>query len=311
MVIFKKITIIAALIISLWLITMGISDYIQGRLNTSFPGTSFASCLNDKTLATHDRILVGTSVTQELTDAAFPLIFEGDPYFNCGVSAHTVNFIFHQALIVLLNNKVGLRNKKIIVEVSLQSVLSDSHKFEPEFQKIAPSLVKLITLYDLSANNIVFDNYYDLFRFLIINLVPTAKLAYLQLRRENSTRVNAHHGKKFDPTNVDPGQLKMFSPAAPVSTLISKTKLNLTVFSLLSKLYGFELVYLIPPSNSSFTRNLDDSYTNIVDLLIKRDDQQIRVIDLRNFDNPAYFSDCCHLNEIGQSLIRKHLANGS
>lgn len=290
-----------------------IVDKFIAAIGSDYKGTSIANCLNDETVYSADSILVGTSVSRELSNSSEPLILNGHKYFVCGVSAPITNLDFHFLILNLIDNKISISDKNILIEISTQGVLSSESIFEAEsfesFLSIAPMATKMFWFknYILAGNYSEKGNYGMLLTLKYI-VFPSIALNQLAFNETHSSRKNHYLEEVFTPESVREDQLAMLSYEVNSDMLFHRVHSVINFVD--SK--GGHLGFLAPPTNSYYTHNtLKASTSTSVNDFYSELAEGASLIDLRGLDNEEFFADCCHFNKSGQFALKEFLLRTS
>jgi len=298
---------------SLVLVSNIIVDKCIAVIGSDYNGTSLANCLNDDAVYSADSILIGTSVSRELTNSKDHLFLNGNNYFVCGVSAPITNFDFHFLLLNLLDNKISISEKNILIEISTQGVLNSGSIFEVEsferFLSIAPITTKMFWLknYILSGNYSEKGNDGMLLTLGYI-FFPLVVLNQLSFSETHSSRKNFYLEKIFNPKSVREDQLAKLRNEFNSEMLFHRVQ---SVIDFVDSKEG-SLGFLIPPTNSYHTHNaLKESTSTSINEFFSELAKGASVVDLRRLDNEEFFADCCHFNKSGQFALKEFLSRTS
>lgn len=295
--IFKQTIIALVLIAVLSLgVRMGI-DMMRARVGSNYNGTSVADCLNDPAVAEYQNILVGTSVVREITDSPAPFMWKGEPYYVCGVSAPTTSLDFHRFLLSHLAHVTPLKGKTIAIEFSLQTV------FDVNTMTASTTFIQFLntpTLLSELSHHQSFKVYKKLLANLIFPLTNLRTIAFGE--KTYNLRINAYHGKRAD-AELQQKQLDYYKGGPDVN------RLNQDIAGLqhFAQKNGFALQFIVPPTNKDYVQaaNIHPN-AKAKSVLAEAGIVPEDIIDLTPYDNPAFFADCCHFNEIGQQAVSRN-----
>lgn len=271
---------------------------------SNYGQNSIKDCINDPELKKSTNILIGTSVSREINTYPKYLNLNGEDFFVCGVSAPVTNLDFHYLIIDLIENKYSLTNKKLIVEYSIQGALDSTSILEIKLAKSyiesAPVRTKIFWINGFVKNSeFTYENLKILMRVVTSLVFPINALKYLDSDSPFQERRNNYLDSVYDENAPKAKDIKMFE---------SDFNYDLNMYKLaeLSSLVlrnGGELGFLIPPSNTYYTRIIDNhailELENFYQLILEYENSY----DLRSLDDSAYFADCCHLNSSGQEAV--------
>lgn len=280
---------------------------------TEYNKTSLSNCLNDHRIYTEDSILIGTSVSRELTESPNHLILGSHKYFVCGVSAPITNLDFHFLILNLLDNKISISGKNILIEISTQGILNSSSIFEVEsferFLSIAPIATKIFWL----KNYILAGNYSEkgndgMLLTLKYIFFPSIVLNQLSFSETHSSRKNYYLEKIFTPKSAREDKLAMLRNELNSDMLFYRVQ---SVIDFVDSKEG-SLGFLLPPTNSYHTlRTLKESTSTSIDEFFSELAKDVPVVDIRGLDNEEFFADCCHFNKSGQFALQEFLSRTS
>lgn len=286
-----------------------IADKSISSIGTDYNKTSLSNCLNDQRIYSEDSILIGTSVSRELTESPNHLILNHHNYFVCGVSAPITNLDFHFLILNLLDNKISISGKNILIEISTQGALDSRSIFEVEsferFLSVAPMPTKIYWL----KNYILAGNYSEkgnsgMLLTLKYLFFPSIVVSQLSFSETHSSRKNHYLEKIFIPKSAREDQLAMFSNQLNSDMLFNRVRSVINFVD--SK--GGSLGFLVPPTNSYHTHNaLKESTSASINEFFSELEKDASVVDLRGLDSQEFFADCCHFNKSGQFALKEFL----
>uniref|UniRef100_UPI00404868F4 hypothetical protein n=1 Tax=Aliarcobacter sp. TaxID=2321116 RepID=UPI00404868F4 len=302
----KKITLVILVLISLILMSNILVDYISKNFDLTYGTTSLNQCINDPTIKDYDGILVGTSVVRELTSISHDFIYENNKYYNCGISAPTTNLTFHYVLLNILGNKINLKGKKLLLEISLQTFLKDEpmlySKGYKSFIDFLPLKSKLFMIKDYLQYSYSMKSleYFDKVFYLLKSFVfPVDSLRFISSESKYNPRKNHYLNVISNKDILDEKELMLYKKQFNKFLFDNRIKEIIK----LAKYYEADIRFLIVPSNKIYKSRMDDN-TN---LDINEYINNLNNLDLRILDNNEYFADCCHYNSNGQKALLKYL----
>ena len=286
-----------------------LADHLFFHFGTSYEKTSIDSCLNNPKLLASNNILIGTSVSRELINANLELHWQNEDYFVCAMSAPTTNISFHFLLLNLLSESVDLSERTVLVELTEQSLRSKNPTFiQEQFRILFPLDTKLYSITSVFHHpellSGAFPYFTELYGLILQFVFPFEKLKLINFHTQSaySPRQNYYLNQKHTASLLNQEQLKMFNSdfnknafSQDFSRLRNYAKRN-----------NIKLKFVLPPTNSDYT-TLGDSSFNLQEVLLQEGVKSQDMLDLRHFNNPALFADCCHFNELGHSTIEQLL----
>ncbi|MFA0204169.1 hypothetical protein AB4450_13060 [Vibrio breoganii] len=302
-----------------------LGNYIITVMNSVIGSTygrnQLKQCLNNPRIKEYNHILIGTSVTRELSFPREAVKIDDNMYFNCGISAVSVNLGFHYLILDLLADKIDLSGKKILIELSLQGALDSSSIItsvggaSSGIFDIAPIKTKIFWIEDFfrSDSNFEFEpnlssmerlkkKLLTLISFIKSIYFPSTGFQYISENNDFVERKNAYKDVTSDKENINSNQVGFFTKDFKKDI----NKFRIDKITELVKKQGAELKFMIPPVNtlySSYTGSKDIIEFN--EFLIDEDIFHQAPIVMNSLDSIEYFADCCHLNNYGRKKLTK------
>ncbi|MEA2019821.1 MAG: hypothetical protein U9N59_15425 [Campylobacterota bacterium] len=281
-------------------------DFINGHIGTSYGTTAMNQCLNDPKIENYDNILIGTSVTRELTAAKEDFLYQNKNFYNCGISVPTTNLGVHYLFLNTLGEKLNLNGKNILIEVSLQTILKEEPSFNAKgfksYLDFVPFETKLYLLKDYiyyiykkgdisSTNNLL-----GLIKSLIF---PINGIKFVSSNPKFEKRKNYYLNKKFDKTKPRQDHIDMFNKKFNAIYFLYR----LEEIKKLAKKYGVDIKFLLVPTSEFYKTKMDINTINAISKIINHNNFS-NTLDLRSLDKSEYFADCCHYNKYGQEALK-------
>ena len=281
---------------------------LNNKVGTNYGSSGFEQCFNSKEeIARYKKIIIGTSITRELSPEGLQLVLDGKEYFNCGQSAIENNLNFSYILVNILGEKFNIHSYDLIIELSPIAMFDDkSIVANDQFNVIKDILpyeskVYLMIDYLLSISKVdqISEHRVNLARLLVSLSVPSEAIRNIELKdkmrnRENSYK-NIHAGDR-----IDPKQASIFQGNMNYESL----KRRMTDVKTLARKYGADVKFYIPPLNINYINMMNKESLDIMKEISKRDDV---ITVLANINDSKYFADCCHLNDSGRVAVYEEL----
>ena len=306
-----KIIVLMGLVLFLAYVSNQFTSHSHAIIGSNYGQSEISQCLNDPAIIMNDGIIIGTSVTRESTPEIKSLTLNNHSFYNCGVSAIVKNLDFAYLLMNLLGHKYNLTGKEILVELNLQAMLaSDSILSSPNLSSVvdmAPLQTKLFWIegaYKLSKLRKLKISLETFIGLSFKILFPSSNLIYLDMRNPFKKRENLYLGKNSKILNSDKTQIDFFSQEFNQEIFIYRIK----EIEALASQYGASVRFIFFPTNSLYTSKVKDNLNKSIDLLLN--DKNIfkkEPINLMDLNNPEYFADCCHFNQLGQQAFELEL----
>jgi len=307
--IIKKFSLVFLIILILVIISSTLVRYLNKYVGVTYGTTSLNQCLNDKRIKYYDNILLGTSVSRELTLSTNDFIYKNNNYYNCGLSAPTTNLTFHYLLLNILGSKIDLKGKKIFLEISQQTLLKEEPiLFEKSFKSFIDFLpleskifmIKDYVQYSYSKKSLKhLNNVFLLFKSLIF---PIDSLRFITNTPTYNERKNVYLNKVSNENSLDENELKLFYNK--FNPFFFNYRMN--EIKKLADYYGVEIKFLLVPSNEIYASHISNNTLNSINSYIN-DKIIMNSLDFRFLDKNEYFADCCHYNSNGQKTILNYI----